>query len=237
MRGDWRKHWQTYPVLFSETDFLSQVGKTVRGKPIGFTQVESILSSILSNLNLNKDDSVIDICCGNGFITGNLAKNCRIIDGIDYSEYLIDIAKRHNCPKNSCYTCHSLFDIEDNIDTLINKPYDKVLMYEALQHFQTYDIIKILKIIKKITHDNSIILFGSIPDIQKKWLFYNTPDRRRKYFQKNERGDESIGVWWEKMELLFAAEMVGFICEFRNQPDILHTAHYRFDLVLKKTNK
>ena len=118
--------WQNYPIGLPETEFFKQVQRTIDGKPISSAQFESILLSIRSNLTLKRNDTLIDICCGNGIITKALANDCAIIDGIDYSEHLIKIASKYNCSPNTKYFCCSLFDILC-ISDLTCTVYDKVL--------------------------------------------------------------------------------------------------------------
>jgi len=229
-----KEFWQSYPMRFSENDFLKQVGRTIEKKPISMSQFEAILFQIRSNLLLNRKDTLIDICCGNGFITKNIAKNCALIDGIDYSEYLINIALKYNCLPNTRYWCCSLFDMPNISDLSVNA-YDKVLIYNALPNFLHKDIMRILSILDKITHSKSLILLGDIPDIQKKWHFYNTPQRRKDYFQRIAEENEAIGTWWDKSELFYASELAGFKCEFRSQSDNQPDSHYRFDAILRKS--
>jgi methylase of polypeptide subunit release factors len=49
------------------------VGKTVNGQEIPESQVGLIVENIANVLRLNAKDSVIDLCCGNGLITRQLA--------------------------------------------------------------------------------------------------------------------------------------------------------------------
>ena len=105
-------------------------------------------------------------------------------------------------------------------------------MYEALQCFAKDDLRSILQTIQPYCAPTSRILFGSVPDADRVWNFYNTAERREEYFRRSADGTEAIGTWWQKSDIENCAEQFGFSVQFLAQPSILHTAHYRFDVLL-----
>ena len=107
-------------------------------------------------------------------------------------------------------------------------------MYEALQHFDETDIGSLLRIIKRISSEDMIICFSSVPDINHIWSFYNTPERRKEYYRRKSEGKEAIGTWWSRSVIESAAVSEGFICTFIDQHPSLHTSHYRFDVKIFK---
>ncbi len=231
----WKSFWNEFPVKFGETDFLKQVEKTVGGKPISPVQFETIISDINKTLGTKKDDIVLDLCCGNGVITAIMSKACKSIVGVDYSEPLIKNARKYNKPENASYFQMSVLD--PNAKKLLNKPFTKIYMYEALQHFNEDDFSKILALINEISSPNSVILIGSIPNIDQLWDFYDTDERRKDYLERKSKNQEAIGTWWKQKHIVDICLQNGFECKILSQSQVLHTAHYRFDIRLAKQSR
>lgn len=226
---DMQEYWVQKPKMVGETDFLAQVGKTVNRQPISDEQFRTIVSDIIAHLDLTKTDVVLDLCCGNGLITTEIAKSCEKVIGIDFSRPLIEIAKRYHCPENVEYLCMSALDLDEGFITQAPR-FNKVLMYEALQHFEREDLTKILTTILSLVSKSHIILLGSIPDSRKKWRFYNTPRRWKLYLRQKIRGRDLIGTWWSKNLIQKVCDELGVRCEFYEQSKELHTSYYRFDI-------
>ena len=178
------------------------------------------------------DDNVIDLCCGNGLVTNIIASYCSTIIGVDYSEPLIRIARGYHQPFNARYFQTSVMNLNPkNFGS--DCPFDKAYMYEALQHFNEEGLMQLLKIIRKIIKNGAPVYFGSVPDKKHIWLFYNTPERRQEYYRCKAEGREAIGTWWDRNVLESIANAEGYICKFIDHHKILHTAHYRYDVLLK----
>lgn len=229
---DWKKHFNQYAALFEETEFLKQVQKTVSGQPITPAQFEAQMSDICKGLNINKNDFILDMCCGNGIITAEVSKICSAIIGLDFSEPLIKIAGKYNKPENVKYFCMSILD--QNIKSLASKLFTKIYMYEALQHFEEDDLQKILELVMAISGSKPVIFIGGIPDIDKLWEFYDTDERREEYRRRKSQNQEAIGTWWSRDYIADVCLQNGLECEFLPQNPILHSAHYRFDIRLIK---
>ena len=227
---DWKEYFNQHPTNFEETDFLQQMGKTVSGKSITPEQFEAQIASIIDALEIQKNDLVLDLCCGNGVITTRISTYCSSIVGIDFSDTLINLANKYNKPANTFYDCMSITD--ENMKNISKELFTKVYMYEALQHFPEEDIPKILNLLKGITTPNSVIFIGSIPDKDRIWDFYDTEERRKDYFYRKSIDQEAIGVWWQQSEIKKVCLDNGFDCKVLPQNAILHSAHYRFDIRL-----
>ena len=232
---DWKKHFNQHVALFEETEFLKQVQKTVSGQPITSVQLEALISDIHKALNISNDDFILDMCCGNGIITTEISKACRAVTGIDFSEPLINIAGKYNKPENVTYFCMSVLD--QNIKSLASKPFTKIYMYEALQHFEEDDLQKLLELILEISSSNPVIFIGSIPDEDKLWEFYDTDERREDYRRRKSQNQEAIGTWWNRKYIVDVCLQNGLECKFLSQNKLLHSARYRFDVRLTKLGK
>jgi 2-polyprenyl-3-methyl-5-hydroxy-6-metoxy-1,4-benzoquinol methylase len=226
---DWKLFWQQSPQQYDETQFFEQVGKTVKKCPIPADQFQILTKSLFSNLHLKNTDDLLDLCCGNGIVTNQIAHKCHKVIGIDYSPYLIELAKKYNKPANVEY-----YNVDINAlkSWISDDKFDKIYMNEALQHFSPNQFTILLADIKKLMKGDFFLFFGSVPDAERKWLFYNTFARRIDYCFRKIRGTEAIGTWWKKDEIKLITESIGLKVNFLNQPSSLYTSHYRFDMVI-----
>jgi len=102
MKSYWQNHFDLNSQKY-QASLLKQVGKTINGREIPETQVNLIVKNIAKILRLSADDSVIDLCCGNGLITSRLAPLVKNIVGVDFSAGLIAEAEKHSNSQNIKY--------------------------------------------------------------------------------------------------------------------------------------
>ena len=229
---DWKDRFNRHAQQFTETDFLQHVSKTVNGQVITAEQFDAIIDSIARSLEIQPGARLLDLCCGNGVVTRRLATHFHSVDAIDFSESLIKIANKHNNQPSIAYHLGSIFDLGEILQSSPSV-YESICMYEALQCFSKDELTAILRTLRGFCGPNSVIFLGSVPDATRIWNFYNTPARRDEYYRRSAEGTEAIGTWWEKLTIEASAVKSGFSTEFRSQPSILHTSHYRFDVLLK----
>ena len=231
---DWQDYWNSAPAKCADTDFMAQVGKTVGGKAIEATHIALIVHQLREILGLTVEDAVLDLCCGNGLLTKEIAQSCRRVTGVDYSAPLIRVAREFHCPDNAAY-------VEAAVTTMgadsfaagkDSGKFTKAYMYEALQYFDEAQLALILERLRPLMARPCAIFFGSVPDKERIWNYYNTPARKEDYFRRLAKGEEAIGTWWEARTLAAIAREAGFKCSVVPQPAGLYTAHYRFGLLL-----
>ena len=107
-------------------------------------------------------------------------------------------------------------------------------MYEALQYFQGGQFQQLVELLLTLCDEKAILLFSSIPDEDKLWGFYDTPERQREYEARKRNGTEAIGNWWKKDSIRKICSKYNLQCEFLSQPADFHTFHYRFDVRIKR---
>jgi hypothetical protein len=210
-------------------NFLKQVGKTFLGNTINKDIFYEIVESISNALNIDRNDQVIDLGCANGLITKSIANNSEHVFAFDLSDDLIQVAKKFHKKENITYKVKNVLDV--NFGKLNVK---KIYMYEVLQHFE-YRMLREL-LMKLTTEMDSFVLFiGSVPDKDKILNFYDTDKRKSFLFNEVlENKKDHLGNWWHKDHLLFLGRELGLNTSIVSQNKDLHTAHYRFDVVLEK---
>jgi len=190
-----------------------------------------MVSDICDHLDLQKDDVLLDLCCGNGVITNELAKKCKEVVGVDFSEPLLEVANRDHRPANVSYHHLNVLMLEKMSQTS-QGPFSKTLMFTALQHFRLRDLISILENCIRLSSSEHIILLGYVPDKKRKWKFYNTPKRKLVYAVRKIFGRDAIGTWWNKEFIKKTCDQLDLRCQFHRLNKELHASRYRFDVTI-----
>ena len=78
---NWKEFFQNYRIIDinGDIDLFYQVGYTVERKPISNEQFNCIIESIEKQLQLSASDTLLDLCCGNGAVTYELAKKVKSV--------------------------------------------------------------------------------------------------------------------------------------------------------------
>jgi cyclopropane fatty-acyl-phospholipid synthase-like methyltransferase len=232
-KTDWQQVWDTRPRTVGKRDYFRQVGKTVRGQPLTPEQFAIMLEEIVHRLQLSKSDVVLDLCCGNGVITRAVAATCDHVVGVDFSEPLIEIARRDHNPSNIDYIRASVLELE-HIAEQSRRRFTKVLMYDALQHFDHQQLRGILNTILKLTAADALLLFGGIPRRRYRDRFFDTPRKRLLHMYYKLRGRDLLGTWWDDDDFLRVCGPLNLECTFHNQSPDMYNAKFRFDVVISK---
>ncbi|MHA1757629.1 MAG: class I SAM-dependent methyltransferase [Promethearchaeota archaeon] len=230
---DWKIFFEDYVKKRKNKDLLTQVGKTVGGVPIKNKQFEALILDISEKLNLNKNDILLDLCCGNGVVTEKFSEKCKKIIGLEFSETLINIAKKKCTKQNITYVNMDIRSLNKLKMELKNK-ISKVLLYDALAYFNPKELYDLLIILKSFCQKNTIMLIGSVLDKDLLWNYFNTTRRKINYILKIKLLKKKVGLgkWWKKSEIEKICEQLSLKYEFLSQDPNLHTAHYRYDVLI-----
>ncbi len=232
---DWKKFWQNYRLvkIKNQNDLFYQVGKTDSGKVISEKIFNTIIFEIVENLNLNKSDKLLDLCCGNGVITYELSKRVNCVMGLDFSEPFIKNAIQFNNSNNIKY---NIYDVKKINELRIQKKFTKVLLYDGLAYFNKKEAKELLDTLSLITTPHARILFGSVLDRGRKWHFFNTFKRKLNYLIniKLLNNNKGLGTWWSKNDFTAMLNKKTFNCQFLDEDDDIHTSHYRMDVLFIK---
>jgi len=97
---------------------------------------------------------VLDLCCGTGWCTNEIAKVAKSVTGIDNNIYAIEYAKTKYAGR---------FFLMDAINLKFRKnAFDVVILREALEHFPESQIEKLFAEITRVIKPNGV-LFGTTP--------------------------------------------------------------------------
>jgi len=211
---------------------LEQVGHTVNGKAISNMDFEHLTNLIKTTLKLTSNDRLLDLCCGNGIITKQLSKNCESVYAVDLSGEMINVAEIHNKSNNIEYHSYDILNINNHLPT--KTIFSKVVMFGALQHFDKKQLSNIIQTISCHCDNSCRILFGFIPDTEKKWQFYDSIFKKINYFQRRLFRSDVMGTWWEKEYIKKISNQEGFTCEFISINEEHYGYPYRFHAILHR---
>ena len=153
-------------------------------------QEKKIPKEIISKMNLNKKDELLEIGCGLGNLIIPLSKKVKKATGIDHPTIIQKIVQRKMSRKINLISGNFL-------KLKIKKKFDKILIYGVVHCLKNKKelnnfLSKSLKLIKK----NGIILVGDIPniDMKKRFLTSATGKKFEKKWQKNKKKELSFNL-------------------------------------------
>lgn len=226
---NWKRYWSTYPRRFERTEYLKQVKNTVRGVPVSDALIDNVVEVTAGRLGLEPQDALLDLCCGNGLVTKALARRCRRVVGVDFSEPLIDVARSDHAAANVEY---ELCDVRhlDRLRGRVEARFTKVLMIAGLQYLQHRDLAPIVEGVLGLPSRPQIMLFTAVPDRDKRELYYDGTRKRVRRALDVMLGRDQMGTWWQKSFVERIAAEAGFGCRFYD--DDAQGSRYRFDVAL-----
>lgn len=222
----WLDYWKEGP-LNDKSHLQAKVGRTIQGVPISDEDWKNSLEFIFNNLGEMADKDVVDICAGSGVLSVPISKQCRSLLAVDISEKLLE-----NIPKNAKIKT----EIQDVRNLNLNRSsFDIAICYFSLQHFSEKDVLSIFQRVYDSLRKDGIFYIGDIPDISRRFQFFNTTQRRNDFFKSIEMDKPTIGTWFDAQTLLQMGDYTGYSKnQLIPQPENLIFSHYRFDLLLKK---
>lgn len=212
----------------------AQVGRTNE-------DINIIAVDIMKKLKIEKSDIILDVCCGNGLITSIVAGHCNEIYGVDFSNILIEVAKKENNGRNICYYSSDALDIND---IFRDNFFDKSYCYFSFQYFDYVRGEQLIDIMARLTKPGGWILIDDIPDIRRRWYYYDTilnkiffvMERIRRIVRGHD-GQDSLGWWWHPGSIIKICEKLNLKCDILEQDKNLPYSYYRFGVLIKKKSK
>lgn len=190
---------------FQENDYLEKRQKE---------EIDLISKKI--DLNGKK---ILEIGCGLGRWADFFHDKCSEYVGIDYSENLIEIAKKHFNFPNCYFEILSATELdEDNLP--IKGPYDIIFITGVIMYLNDDDIDIMIEKINKLTHENSIIY------IRESTSVLDTRLTLKDFYSKELKSEYNV-IYRTKKELLEFFEKIENINSI--ETSLIHTEYNDFD--------
>jgi len=223
----WIDFWKEYTTNILHKDQHSQVLRTFNKKPISERLWDFTLSKIDEVFTVKKDETVLDLCSGNGLLAKHFLNKGASVVAVDVSEeLLVNISNIKGIKTINSDVLQ--IDFEEN-------SFDKIILYAGNQYFNYKESVVLLKNIQKWLTPGGIAFVGDIPDLKRRWTFFNTDERRRIYFDNLLDDKAIVGTWFEKEWFDYVTNYIGFKKgKFLEQDPKLIYAKFRFDYLFEK---
>ena len=220
--------YKSYPKTCDPKDFWGQVLRTVHGEPVSEDQIEMIVTAVADGLGLAQDDVLLDMCCGNGALTTLLFDRCRAGKGVDFSQYLIEVANENFATPERTYEL-----VSDVTRYVWEEPdpegYTVAMCYGAFQCLHPDSAKELLTGLRRRFTGLRCVFLGNLPDRDKLHEFY----KDRTYVEGVEDDHDSrIGLWRTRETFRQLAVETGWDVAFSQMPPNFYAAAYRYDAVL-----
>ena len=231
MTGSKSHFYKEFPKSCAPDDFWGQVKRTVGGQAIGQDQIDLMVRAVCEGLDLAENDVVLDLCCGNGALTDLIFNRCQGGLGVDFSEYLIEVAW-----KNFQREPHRRFVLEGVSSFVHSTPeasrFTKILCYGGIQYFTDEQAVDLLATLRSRFTTATRLFLGNIPDKDRIDAF-RAPQLRPPGIESDP--GTAIGIWRTQNEMASLAAKAGWRAAFKVMPAEFYVAHFRFDAVLTGT--
>ncbi|SDA21882.1 Methyltransferase domain-containing protein [Nitrosospira sp. Nsp18] len=217
----------------SPDNFWGQIRRTVQGRPVTDDQINMIVEAIKTGLDIRSDDVLLDLACGNGALPHLFFDSCAEYLGVDFSEYLISVAKKNfeRFP-NITFTLQGVAKyvcLESRPDR-----FTKALCYGSFSYFPEADAIEVLRLLFEKFSNIQKLFIGNLPDKDQMAKFYTTrtPDQ----YELSDPCSQ-IGIWRSRDEFARLAANAGWNVKFLSMPLEFYAAHYRYDALLSRNSE
>lgn len=211
-------------------DLMSQVRRTINGRPVEEDQITLIIDAIVRNLSIEVRDRVLDLCCGNGSLSDRIFARCDGGTGVDFSEVLIAVAKHHfESLPNRRYVCADVVEFVESSDA--TGGFNKALCYGSLQYLSDDAAVRLLRGLYRRFSALEVVMIGNHLDKAKLKEFYY----EKAYVPGVEDDPETaLGRWRSTQEFAALVNESGWKVSFERMPDEFYGKRYRYDAILTR---
>ncbi|CAM4079201.1 class I SAM-dependent methyltransferase [Pseudoalteromonas ostreae] len=208
-------------IVRENQDFKAQVGR-----PFDDELWQALIDDVEKKLAFSmQGNKVLDVGCGNGLLLSKLLSNCSEYSGVDYSEAMIEEAKK-------LLPIGFFYQSQANKLPFDTDQFDRVLSYSIFHYFPSYDYaLSAIKEMIRVCKPGGVILIGDVLDSQFEKEIKGTSNLE---YEKTIPLIHRYSKWrffnFEKL-LAYLAPHVDRI-EVLSQPEVFPLSDYRKDIRL-----
>jgi SAM-dependent methyltransferase len=232
MENNWRSVWQSRATNKKINDLSELIKLNGWDSPTGEFGINKWLAyteHVSRHIGIQEGDTIFEIGCGSGAFLYPFYRQRHEIAGIDYSEALINIAKR--------LMPESVFNIMEAIEIKTEKKYDIVLSNGVFFYFPDLSYAKevLVKMLKMAIRKVAVL---EVNDESKKdlWLRSRLSALGEEEYKKKYKGLNHLFFTRDFFETV--AEENSWAVTFVYSPeDIYPAAAYRFGAIFSRINR
>lgn len=225
----WLKFWKRHGRDSVGSHEQYRVFRTLNQQPISADEWQGTLKEVDRLFPISNNDRVLDLCAGNGLFTSWFASKKAQVTSVDISADLLrDIDERNLAEVTTL--CDDM-----RMVSFPPESFTHIFLYAGLQYIDEAEVVELFRRMKEWLSPKGRIFLGDVPDLAKRWKFYNTENRRRLYFEGLKEGRNVVGTWFDQNWLQYLAEYTGFSysCVIPQRPSMIYS-YYRFDFELRR---
>jgi cyclopropane fatty-acyl-phospholipid synthase-like methyltransferase len=220
-------YFKEHPKTCAPDDFWGQVKRTVNGKPVTQDQIDMIVAAVRDGLQLGGEDVVLDICCGNGALTTYFFQYSAGGLGVDFSDYLIEVARQNFVKRES-----EAFLLADVVEFARSherpERFTKAVCYGSFQYLPKDAAAEFLRHLRARFTGLRAFFIGNIPDRERAASFHG----KKVAHAKLDSPETPIGIWRSREEFTKLAADTGWRASYSLMPAAYYGAGYRYDVLL-----
>jgi hypothetical protein len=221
--------YKEHPKLCDPKDYWGQVKRSVGGRPVDAAQIQLIVDAAVGALDVNSDDVLLDICCGNGALTSQVAAGCAGAVGIDFSEPLIRVAQADfETDRHRYVLTDALSWLQAPVDP---EAFTIALCYGSLSYLPRAAAEEAIANVHRNFPNIRRLFLGNLPNRETSSEYYAD---RHEAVGRLDQHDTQIGVWYAPEEFVRLGENLGWSVEIKFMPDHFFARKYRFDALLHR---
>lgn len=216
-------------------------------------QLSLIIDDICMKLQISNQNNLLDVGCGTGVLVRQLKTKVKSIKGVDFSEKMIEVARRDSIGVDYFVSRSDDLPFEDN-------KFDRILCYSVFHYFDDYHhAFKTIDELIRCCSSGGLILVGDIPSRQhfdrifplsykiKRWIWLlskglsgtnRNNNEKKKWHEAFWIGKPSTWQFYNLETLKKYADQKGCIAKILEQSPNHQWGDdaykYRFDLLISK---
>lgn len=225
---DWKAYWNDSPFL-RHTDPCQQVGRTFHRHSYSAAQMSATVGRTLAFLEPGPEKTLLDLACGNGMLTSEVAEHFKQVTAIDFSAPLITSAREHFTRVNIDYIVGDVLDLDWPLGQ-----YDRIMIQFAFQYFLPEQAERLFEGFARMLKRDGIILLGDVADGDRVRNFYRGVSGLARRYVDQLRDKPIIGHWWKTLDLTELAHRHNMTLRISYQDTDMPNHYFRYDAVLRK---
>jgi SAM-dependent methyltransferase len=225
----WLDFWRAHGRQAAGDDPQTQVLRTFNKQPIAEARWQDTLIYLDRLFPIGPVDDILDLCCGNGLFSAHFAPRARTVTAVDISPDLLGNLARRSLP-NVTTLCSDVREAH-----FVEGTFSRILLYAGIQYLSEGEVVLLFQNMQRWLRPDGLLFIGDVPDRARLWSFYNTPERRSRYFDNCISDQDVVGTWFDSLWLQYLAERTGFRkADVILQPSQQIYAHFRFDMKVQR---